>query len=466
MDKQCRITVVGGGRQVDLAVPAVAPIATYVDTLAQLCEQDEPQLMPPAWTLGAATGNPFAPEWSLSELGITDGELLYLRDAIADEYAEPVVHDVEERVGEAAEGMLHRRWDVRARTVTLMVFGMVWFVAALLVLAIRAQLDAGVLAAVALTAGLILPTLAWVAAERGWPVSAPLRSALALCGVPVLSLAMWAVVEAYGDGGSAGRHGALTSTGLTVVALAAGAFLGALLALAATPGSVTCAVALACGICAAVSLGLGLLRADAVQFAAVVAVVAFVLLTIAPKTVTSMVAFAHRRGRMRAAVTESQDDSVESAVRAATMLLMVWSGGLCAALAVALPTMAASRSTSAVVEAGLLALALLARAGGVRLVAEVVPLALAGSVGLFTLLLMVPSRVGSADWAAPTYVLVVPVVVLAYGFRRLMRRPGLPSMDRPRWLTGFGSLPAGLAVVCAVATFGVLSALVRLGHHL
>jgi hypothetical protein len=257
----------------------------------------------------------------------------------------------------------------------------------------------------------------------------------------------------------------MTTTGLSVAALAAGAFLGALLALAATPGSVTCAVALAFGICAALSLGLGLLRADAAQFAAVVAVVAFVLLTIAPKTVTSMVAFAHRRGRMRA-VTESQDDSVESAVRAATMLLMVWSGGLCAALAVALPTMAASRSTPAVVEAGLLGLALLVRAGGVQLVAEVVPLALAGSIGLFTLLLMVPSRVGSADWAAPTYLLVVPVVVLVYGFRRLMRRPGLPSMDRPRWLTGFGSLPAGLAVVCAVATFGVLSALVRFGHHL
>lgn len=466
MDKQCRITVVGGGRQVDLAVPAVAPIATYVDTLAHLCEQDEPpRLMPPAWTLGTATGEPFAPEWSLSELGIADGELLYLRDAIADEYAEPVVHDVEEQVGEAAEGMLHRRWDVRARTVTIMVFGMAWFVAALLLLAIRAQLDTGVLAAVALTAGLVLPTLAWAAAERSWPVSSALRTALALCAVPVLSPAMWALAEAYGDGGSAGRHGALTGTGLAVLALAAGAFLGALLALAAAPGAATCAAALGSGIAAAVCLGLGLLRAGAVQFAAVVAVVAFALLTVAPKTVTSMVAFAYRRARMRA-VTESQDGSVDSAVRAATTLLIVWSGGLCTALAVALPTMAVSRSTPAVTEAGLLGLALLARAGGVRIVAEVVPLALAGSAGLFTLLLTVPSRVGSADWAAPTYVLVVPVAVLAYGFRRLMRRPELPSMDRPRWLTGFGSVPAGLAVVFAVATFGVLSALVRVGHHL
>lgn len=465
MDKQCRITVVGGGRQVDLAVPAVAPIATYVDTLAHLCEQDEPQLMPPAWTLGAATGDPFAPEWSLSELGITDGELLYLRDVIADEYAEPVVHDVEERVSEVADGMLVRHWDVRARTVTIMAFGMAWFVAALLVLAIRHQVDAGVLGAVALTAGLILPTLAWVAAERGWPVSAPLRGALALCAVPVLSLAMWALVEAYGDTGSADRHGSMTATGLTVVSLAAGAFLGALLALAATPGTATCAVALGLGIAGALSLGLGLLRADAAQFAAVVAVVAFVLLTIAPKTVTSTVAFAYRRTRMRAP-TEAQDGSVESAVRAGTMLLMVWNGVLCAAMAVALPTMAASRSVPAVAEAALLGLALLARAGGVQLVAEVVPLALSGSVGLFALLLVVPSRIGSADWAAPTYTLVVPVVLLVYGFRRLMRRPGLPSTVRPPWLTGFGSVPAGFAVVLALATFGVLSALVRLGHHL
>jgi hypothetical protein len=39
-------------------------------------------------------------------------------------------------------------------------------------------------------------------------------------------------------------------------------------------------------------------------------------------------------------------------------------------------------------------------------------------------------------------------------------------MERPRWLTGLGSLPGGLAVVFAVATFGVLSSLVRFGHRL
>lgn len=465
MDKKCRITVVGGERKVDLAVSAGAPIATYVDTLAKLCERDEPQLMPPAWTLGAATGGPFAPEWSLSELGIADGEVLYLRDVIADEYAEPVVHDVEERVSEVTDGMLNRRWDVGARTVTVMVFGMVWFVAALVALAIRAQVDAGVLGALALTAGLVLPTLAWVAAERGWPVPAPLCSAVALCAVPVQSLAIRALVEAYGGGGPAGWHGSTTGTGLTVAALVTGAFLGALLALAAVPGTLTCAVALALGIAAALGLGLGLLRADAAQYAAVVAVVAFVLLTIAPRTVTSTVAFASRRVGMRTPLP-SQEDTVKSAVRAATLLLMFWSGGLCAVLAVALPTMAASGSVSAVAEAGLLALALLIRAGGVRLVAEVVPLALAGSVGLFALLLTVPPRIGEADWAAPTYVLLVPIALLAYGFRRLMRSPELPSMERPRWLTGLGSLPGGLAVVFAVATFGVLSSLVHFGHRL
>ncbi|MEV6029086.1 EsaB/YukD family protein [Streptomyces sp. NPDC052036] len=102
MDEYCRITVVGKPRKVDLAVPAAAPIVSYVDNLASLCDQETADIMPAAWTLRAAVGSPIAQQRSLSELGITDGQVLYLRDAVADELVEPVGHDIGERVTEAA----------------------------------------------------------------------------------------------------------------------------------------------------------------------------------------------------------------------------------------------------------------------------------------------------------------------------------------------------------------------------
>ncbi|MEV6029072.1 hypothetical protein [Streptomyces sp. NPDC052036] len=44
--------------------------------------------------------------------------MLHLRDVAADEFDEPVVYDVAERVPEPAEGTLDRLWDVRTRVAT------------------------------------------------------------------------------------------------------------------------------------------------------------------------------------------------------------------------------------------------------------------------------------------------------------------------------------------------------------
>src|SRR5258708_25725941 len=100
VDERCRITVVSGHRQVDLAVPAEAPITTYIDAVARLCAPESNDMLPAAWSLGTVTEGPFPPERSLAELGIVDGQILYLGDVIADERADPVVRDVGERVAE------------------------------------------------------------------------------------------------------------------------------------------------------------------------------------------------------------------------------------------------------------------------------------------------------------------------------------------------------------------------------
>ncbi|MCO6000263.1 EsaB/YukD family protein [Actinoallomurus sp. WRP9H-5] len=77
--------------QVDLAVPADAPITSYVNTPAELCARPEADVMPAAWSLALPTGEPYAPERSLNQLGIVDGQVLYLRDVTAHEFEKPVV---------------------------------------------------------------------------------------------------------------------------------------------------------------------------------------------------------------------------------------------------------------------------------------------------------------------------------------------------------------------------------------
>ncbi|MFF4899717.1 EsaB/YukD family protein [Streptomyces sp. NPDC001068] len=464
MDEHCRITVVGERRKVDLAVPAGAPIVSYADTLARLCDQRESDIMPAAWTLGAATGSAFAPEWSLSELGVTDGQVLYLRDATADELDDPVVHDVAERVAEVSEGVLDRRWDSRARTYTLTALALAWLVATLSVLAVRHRPDAGVLVDLALAAGLVPPVAAWVAGERAWPVPAALRTAMALCAVPALALCAWSAALGQGTG-RLGLDGVMTRTGLAVAALAVGALLGAFLAAATAPAVTTSATVFTAAVATVLGVGLAALRADPVQAACVVTAVAFALLTVVPSAVSGTVAFTWRRVRMRVQ-EQPRDDEVARAVRAATVLLVAWSGTLSLVLGGGLVVMAASGSPYANLAAGLLGFAVLLRAGSARLLAEVVPLLAAGTAGLFTLLVTGPERLGSGSWPGPVSSALAAAVLLVYGFRRMMRRPDLPAMARPRWLAGLGSVLAGASVALAVATFGAFGAVVGLGHHI
>ena len=465
MDEHCRITVVGERRQVDLAVPARVPIATYVDTLAGLCAQERIDILPPAWSLATATAGPFAPERSLAELGIVDGQVLYLRDVIAEEFADPVVYDVAERVTEVAEGILGRRWDPRTRTMTVMTFGLGWLIATLIMLASRNQVRSAVLVDLAVASSVALPTLAWMAAERPWPVPPRLREILALSAVPTLALAARILAGTQLFVRMDGPHAAMTAAGLTAVAVAAGAMIGAFLAFSASPSVTTCAVLLAAVIVAILGGSLAMLKAGGIESAAIAAAVAYGLLTIAPRTASRIVTFAYRTAAARLPAEEDADP-VATAVSATTSLLLFWSGGLGVVLAVALVPLAASRSPYAAAEAGCLGVALLLRAGSVRLVAEVLPVAFAGAVGLFTLVLVGPGQLGWRSWTAPVCLVLIAGLLLMWGFRRLMRRPEVPSMTRPRWLTSFSSVLAGAGAALAVATFGVFARFVELGHHL
>jgi hypothetical protein len=473
-DVQCLITIVGEHSQVDLAVPAAAPITTYIDTVAGLCKAESNDMLPAAWSLGPVTGGPFAPERSLAELGIIDGQVLYLRDVIADEYTDPVVRGVGEQVAEVIDEGLHRRWDAAARTITVMVFGLGWFFAALVALALRHQASSATLADIAVTAGLVLPALAWVAAERRWPVPSRLRVALALSPVPMLVFAAWMTTAAHWYAHSRALDTVMSETratpvGLMAASMAGAALIGAFLAYVATPGVTTCAVLFAAAVATVLCGALALARADGIESVSVVAVVAFGLLTAAPMTASWMAPFACRRALARAVPGEEQagrdDDAVVGAGAPAPPRRVCCGGGPGLVLAATLVPMAASRSPYAAAAAGCLGLALLLRAGAARLVTEVVPVSLAGATGTFTLLIVGPGHLGWPAWTAKAAIGLIAAALLVYGLRRLFR-PGLTRPPQPRWLTECSSLLGGISVPLALATSGVLSVFVELGHHI
>jgi hypothetical protein len=466
VDQHCRITIVGAQRQADLAVPVGAPIASYIGTLARMCGQPRNDIMPAAWSLGPAVGRPFAPERSLAELGVLDGTVLYLRDVISDEFADPVVHDVAERVAEVAESRLHRRWDSRARTFTIFALGLGWLIAALAVLAGRHAVSAATLEDLTVVFGVLLPALAWTATERRWRVPRQLRQAMALAAVPLLALGAHAIGTVPHFARLARPGGDVTHLGLAVAALAVGALVGAVVAVVAVPSEVTCVVLLAAVVGVALGVGLAAAKANLDRSATAVSVVGFALLMVSPVTAARIVAFVDGLARNRMSGEAPESDPVDAAVGRAATLLVCWSGALSLLIGACLVPMAASHSSYCVAAAGCVGLAVLLRAGVARLTSEVVPQLLAGAAGILTLLTIAPGHFGWPGWTAPVLTLVVGAVLLAYGLRRLMRRPDLPAMSRPRWMSNASSMLGGTGVALAIAASGVFGWVVHLGRHI
>jgi hypothetical protein len=466
MYEQCRITVVGERHRVDLAVPAAAPITSYVTALARACGQGSGDALASAWSLGPVIGAPFPPEQSLSELSVLDGAELYLRNIVEGEYTDPVVYDVAERVAEIVERRLEHRWQGRARTTTVVVAGLGWLVAALAALAARHQVGYTVCAELAALSGVVLPAAAWTAAERDWPVPSWLRQVVAGSAVPLLAVAAWAAFATRPPGGLAGPHGLLTSSGVAIAALTLGALIGAIIACTAAPGPGTTATLLTGGVAAVAGVAIAWTKADSLAAVTVTAVVAFALLTVAPKLVAWIIAFSDKRARGRGQTDDGDADPVATAVSNAAVTLVAWGGCLSIVLAAALVPMAASRLAYPAAAAGCLGLGLLLRAGASRLTAEVIPLLAAGAAALLTLLLFGPAHLGWPSWVSPAGAIVIAMISIITGFRRLLRSPGLPTASRPRWLGGAGSMLGGAGGALAVAALGVFGRLVTLGHHL
>ncbi|MBT0568583.1 type VII secretion integral membrane protein EccD [Williamsia sp. CHRR-6] len=94
----CRVSVLSGRTQVDVALPADAPVASLLPELAGLLLRNqfgEPERVPDdlasRWTLGKVGQPPIDDGKSLSEAGIYDGDLLILRSETTAEL--PTIYD-------------------------------------------------------------------------------------------------------------------------------------------------------------------------------------------------------------------------------------------------------------------------------------------------------------------------------------------------------------------------------------
>ena len=443
-DRNCRVTVVGAGKRADVAVPARAPIGEYVTSLGQLCGEQDNDVMPAAWSLATLERGTLPPTASLTDCGIVDGQVLYLRDRTAGEYDEAGVFEVSELVADAAGRAGGPPWDARTRTAAALIAGTAWLVAVVTALLFTgARPSAGALAA---GAGLTLAVTAWAARGNRLAIPAAVRTVLALGALPCLGVAGWFI----GFSRSGGQPGPALAT------LAAGVLAGALAGLLALPSVATFTASIVATAMVAVVTTLVMLHAGLAGSSAVVALLSYVMVILVPRSA----------GRLAAlwAVLTGQGDP-EVTVTWARRLLFAGNIGACAALAVTAVLLGRSPSPFAIALAGALSAAVLLHARSCSFLAEAVPAVVAGLAGLLSVLLFATGRlVGAPAWAAPVAGAGLGVAVLAAGLALSMSAPD--RTGEPAWSRVTASVCFVAAVPLAVGVFGVFGTLMHLGQHM
>jgi len=113
-----RLSVVAERQQVDASLPASRPVAEFLSDLSAMFNL--PVTSPPtAWALSAARCGVIAPERSLDEVGVLDGDVLYLSPTIVAAES-PVLDDALTAVADAVDGKalpwsgIYRDWAVTA----------------------------------------------------------------------------------------------------------------------------------------------------------------------------------------------------------------------------------------------------------------------------------------------------------------------------------------------------------------
>ncbi|MDH6604675.1 type VII secretion integral membrane protein EccD [Streptomyces sp. SAI-208] len=446
-DERCRVTVVGDRRQVDLALPAQAPIAEYVPRLATLCGQPESEGMPPVWTLAPSGGSPMAPGDTLSGAGIVDGATLYLRDQRAAELNELTITDLDEQIANARDdGGL---WSARRRAQSVLGAGLAVMVISAAWLG--AHRMAGVTVLFFVLAALCSALLAWYSERKNWPLPRPVRQLLALAACPLLSCA----------GLGAPVDGPVATPFLVVGT----AVIGALAGLVAFPALATVLLQTLTLVTALFVVPLVVSDASLTSSAAAVALVLFVLTGLLPR-ITSQIAVLVPDGPDTGAPALSSEE-VAAVVRRGNGLLTFLSIVTATILTAALLTLTTSRDAYALSLVACVSVGLLLQAGSMRVLSSVIPLLSAGVLGLLALAVRAPEYLfdspsaGALTAFAAGAVLVGCGLFLAFG---AALRPIEP--ERPTWPGAVVTALVVAALPLTAGVFGLFGWLTGLGGDL
>jgi WXG100 protein secretion system (Wss), protein YukD len=459
LDGRSRVTVVGARKRVDVALPSAAPIGEYSAGLASLCGQERPGALPPAWSLALAGSAPLPLHASLADSGVSDGQLLYLRDLARDPGTEPAVADAEELIAGEAEDQRRRGLP---RALVVMSFGLAWLAATAGFVWWRHGPALIPTAVTLIAAGLLLIGTGWALAQRRTLAPAPLCVLASLTSVPCLAAAGALLAQAV-----AGHS-------MWWVGVICGANAAVLMSLAATPEAVVILVGLQLAVALLIAPLLVAVHANGVQAAAATVVATLSMLGLAKLAAALVTVWSQRLPRDDRALAHAATAMLVRTRR----LLAVLVAGPALALSVALPVLALSRNGFGLALAGVASVALLVRAQQAGFTGELLPVGGAGLVGLFAVLVAVAEKIWTA-WLAVTLVLTVAgLVLVACGVVGAIRRPGgepVPDMpagfppgagrpDRRRFVDIIGMLCVVASVSLALGVFGVFHELMGMGR--
>lgn len=266
----CRITVVGPNRRADLAVPVAVPVAELLPELVELVGERSPEALPRPWSIARLAQPPMPLSVSLAELGVIDGEVLYLHDGERLSAGPVVVDDLAEDLTDRTDaGPL---WGPGSRALLLAIGAAAFLVGgqvALLLGVDRVVVAAGLCGLVALGT-VTLALLRW-----RWGGSGPVPNALGLAGLPAWAGFAHRVVLLVAPGAATSAQLAGAAGGLIIGAGAAGLAVPDLV-------PVTAAVALAAVAVLLAAASVLFFDLEAVQVAALAAVLGVVVLALLP----------------------------------------------------------------------------------------------------------------------------------------------------------------------------------------
>ncbi len=129
----CRVTVVGPSRRVDIALPYYVTFADLFPSLARYAGLDGPDLIgeKAGWVLQRLGEEPFTPALTPQQVGLRDGELIYLRPyrtqmprLAFDDIADVIASGLSDQPGRWAPG--HARWVALGAGVAALAAGTVF----------------------------------------------------------------------------------------------------------------------------------------------------------------------------------------------------------------------------------------------------------------------------------------------------------------------------------------------------